>query len=283
MVRGLMSDEEWSFFEAFVVATGGKSGRPPADHRKVLDGIFWIARTGAPWRDLHEDFGSWNSVYQQFRRWAKAGIFELMLGALSDQDGPPAAVQMIDSTIVRAHHQAAGAKGGLEKEGFGRSKGGFTTKIHLRTNAEGLPIAAEITGGEVSDYKGYDLVMDAEAPDPKVFIADKGYDSMACAPTSRIEAAFPSFPCAAAAKSRSLSTTSSTPCETGLSVASTGSRTPDASQRDTTRPPQAISPSSRSSHCDCGQNTLKVARGNARPQETRRHHTARSKKEKTNC
>ena len=115
MVRGLMSDEEWSFFEAFVVATGGKSGRPPADHRRVLDGIFWIARTGAPWRDLHEDFGSWNSVYQQFRRWAKAGIFELMLSALSDQDGPPAAVQMIDSTIVRAHHQAAGAKGGLKK------------------------------------------------------------------------------------------------------------------------------------------------------------------------
>jgi len=68
-------------------------------------------------------------------------------------------------------------KRGTQKEGFGRSKGGFTTKIHLRTNAEGLPIAAEITGGEVSDYKGYDLVMDAEAPDPKVFIADKGYDS----------------------------------------------------------------------------------------------------------
>lgn len=116
MVRGLMSDEEWLFFEPFVVATGGKCGRPPEDHRRVLDGIFWIARTGAPWRDLHEDFGNWNSVYQQFRRWAKAGIFELMLSALSEQDGPPAAVQMIDSTIVRAHHQAAGAKGGLKKK-----------------------------------------------------------------------------------------------------------------------------------------------------------------------
>lgn len=115
MIRGLMSDEEWSFFAPFVVAMGGKSGRPPEDHRKVLDGIFWMARTGAPWRDLHEYFGKWNSVYRQFRRWAEAGVFELMLGALSARSGPSAAVQMIDSTIVRAHHQAAGAKGGLRK------------------------------------------------------------------------------------------------------------------------------------------------------------------------
>ena len=68
-------------------------------------------------------------------------------------------------------------KRGTQKEGFGRSKGGFTTKIHLRTNGEGLPIAAEITGGEVSDYKGYDLVMDADAPDPKVLLGDRGFDS----------------------------------------------------------------------------------------------------------
>lgn len=68
-------------------------------------------------------------------------------------------------------------KRGTQRQGFGRSKGGFTTKIHLRTNAEGLPIAAEITGGEVSDYKGYDLVMGADAPDPKVLLADKGYDA----------------------------------------------------------------------------------------------------------
>ena len=82
----------------------------------------------------------------------------------------------------RLDHRAGAPSGGRRKrgtqrEGFGRSKGGFTTKIHLRTNAEGLPIAAEITGGQVSDYKGYDLVMDADAPAPKVLIADKGYDA----------------------------------------------------------------------------------------------------------
>lgn len=68
-------------------------------------------------------------------------------------------------------------KRGTQKQGFKRSKGGFTTKLHLRANADGLPVAAEITGGEVSDYKGYDLVMADRGPEPKVFIADKGYDA----------------------------------------------------------------------------------------------------------
>ena len=68
MVRGLMSDEEWGFFEPFVIERGPKRGRPPGDHRLVLDGVFWLARTGAPWRFLPDDFGKWSSVYRQFRR-----------------------------------------------------------------------------------------------------------------------------------------------------------------------------------------------------------------------
>jgi transposase len=79
----------------------------------VLDGVFWIARTGALWRDLNEYFGRWSSVYRQFRRWTVAGIWDLILQALNSSDGPPPSVQMIHSTIVRAHHQAAGVKWGL--------------------------------------------------------------------------------------------------------------------------------------------------------------------------
>jgi transposase len=70
-----------------------------------------------------------------------------------------------------------GRKRGTQNQGLGRSRGGFTTKIHLRTNAQGLPIAAELTSGEVSDYAGFDIVMAASGPDPKVLIADRGYDS----------------------------------------------------------------------------------------------------------
>jgi len=75
VIRGLMSDEEWACLEPFVVERGPRSGRRPKDHRLVLDGIFWIARTGVAWRDLHEHFGKWSSVYRQFRRWTLSGLF----------------------------------------------------------------------------------------------------------------------------------------------------------------------------------------------------------------
>ena len=82
--------------------------------RRVLDGIFWIARTGAAWRDLPEEFGKWSSDYRQFRRWTLAGLWELVLDTLNDSGAVPDGVQMIDSTVIRAHHLAAGAKGGLK-------------------------------------------------------------------------------------------------------------------------------------------------------------------------
>ncbi len=108
-----MSDEEWTFFERFIVSVRAPSGRKPTNHRLVLDGIFWIARTGAPWRDLPEEFGKWSSVYRQFRRWTLAGLWEQIMDVLNESGAVPHALQMIDSTVVRAHHQAAGAKGGL--------------------------------------------------------------------------------------------------------------------------------------------------------------------------
>ena len=114
MARDLISDVEWAFFEPFIRAIRQPNGRKPLDHRRVLDGVFWIARTGAPWRDLPEEFGKWGSVYRQFRRWTLAGLWQMILEVLNDSEVVPDSVQMIDSTIVRAHHQAAGTKGGSE-------------------------------------------------------------------------------------------------------------------------------------------------------------------------
>lgn len=110
MIRGLMSDAEWEFFEPFVTPESGR----PSQRRRTLDGIFWVTRTGAPWRDLPEELGKWNSVYQQFRRWSRSGLWDLLLDALAGSGAAPKTVQMIDSTVIRAHHQAAGAKGGLK-------------------------------------------------------------------------------------------------------------------------------------------------------------------------
>ena len=108
-----MSDEEWAFHEPFIRAVRAPNGRKPVNHRIVLDGIFWIARTGAPGRDLPKEFGKWSSVYRQFRRWTLAGLWEQIMEALNESGAVPDALQMIDSTVIRAHHQAAGAKGGL--------------------------------------------------------------------------------------------------------------------------------------------------------------------------
>lgn len=113
LARDLMSDEEWAFHERCILAIRAPNGGKPMNHRLVLDGIFWIARTGSPWRDLPEEFGKWSSVYRQFRRWTLAGLWEGILEVLNASGLVPDSLQMIDSTVVRAHHQAAGAKGGL--------------------------------------------------------------------------------------------------------------------------------------------------------------------------
>ncbi len=127
MIRGLMTDAEWAFFAPFVTESGPLRGRPPRDHRRTLDGIFWVTRTGAPWRDLPEELGNWNSVHRQFRRWTAGGLWDLMLEALAD-GGSDNAVQMVDSTVIRAHHCAAGARGGLKTRLLAVRAAGFRPK-----------------------------------------------------------------------------------------------------------------------------------------------------------
>ena len=112
MIRGLMSEEEWKVFEPFVMPSVPRKGRPPKDHRLTLDGIFWICRTGAPWRDLPEHFGKFGSVHRQFRRWSVSGLWDVILEGVNESGGGQDSVQMIDSTIVRAHQHSAGAKKG---------------------------------------------------------------------------------------------------------------------------------------------------------------------------
>jgi transposase len=109
-----MTDDEWAIFEPFLTTPSPQGGRPPSNHRRVLDGILWIARTGAPWRDLPAEFGNWNSVWRQFRRWCLTGVWDILLQALVDSGGDVDALQMIDSTTVRAHRCAAGEKGGVK-------------------------------------------------------------------------------------------------------------------------------------------------------------------------
>ena len=134
MICGLMTDDERAYFEPFLIHRGG--GRPPRNHRRVLDAVFWLMRTGAPWRDLPEGFGNWNSIFRQFRRWADSGVWDVILEGLAGSGVSDAALQMIDATIIRAHHCAAGGKGVPRRIALGLFlRGGFSTKINARTDS----------------------------------------------------------------------------------------------------------------------------------------------------
>ncbi len=83
-VSGLTSNEEWAILEPFLVERGPRRGRCPKNHCLVLDGVFWIVRTGSPWRDLHDHFGKWSSVYWRFRRWTLSEVWDVLLAALNE-------------------------------------------------------------------------------------------------------------------------------------------------------------------------------------------------------
>jgi len=107
MRRYELSDQEWERIDALAAGKVSNCGVTGKDNRQFVNGVLWIARSGAPWRDLPERYGKWNSVYQRFNRWAKAGIWERIFTALQEVDDE---WLMLDSSTIRAHQQAAGQK-----------------------------------------------------------------------------------------------------------------------------------------------------------------------------
>jgi transposase len=102
MRRHELSDAEWERIEPLLPT----SGRAGADRRTFVSAVLWIDRTGAPWRDLPERFGNWNSIWRRYRRWCASGTWGRILGALRNAD---TTTLVLDSTVVRAHPCAAGA------------------------------------------------------------------------------------------------------------------------------------------------------------------------------
>ena len=112
MIRLTLSDDQWRRVAPLLPGKEGDPGRSGENNRMFLEAVLWVARVGAPWRDLPEDFGKWNSVFQRFRRWALKGVFERVFTALSGD--PDFEYALIDGTLVRVHQHGTGAKGGLK-------------------------------------------------------------------------------------------------------------------------------------------------------------------------
>lgn len=110
MGRYELSDREWEAIKPHL--PNKPRGVPRVDDRRVLNGIFWVLRSGAPWADLPERYGPRTTVYNRFNRWRKAGVWDRLMDAIvAAHDGE---VQMIDTSIVRVHQQGATAKRGVE-------------------------------------------------------------------------------------------------------------------------------------------------------------------------
>lgn len=188
--RHEISDDQWDAIKDLLPGQEGDPGATARDNRLFVNAVLWIAKTGAPWRDLPERFGKWNSVFQRFNRWCKSGVFHTVMEALKD---PDLGALLLDSTVIRAHQHAAGAEGSkAEAEALGRSRGGFSTKIHVSCDGLGKPVTIILTPGQDHDVtQGPALIENCNAA--KV-IADKGYDSDAFIDAIQAKKAEPVIP-----------------------------------------------------------------------------------------
>jgi transposase len=113
MKRHELTDEQWELVHPLLPPRQAKTGRPPSDPRQMLNGILWILRTGAPWRDLPERLGPWQTVYDHFSKWRREGVYDRILEALQirlDRNGQiDWDLWCIDGSSVRASRAAAGA------------------------------------------------------------------------------------------------------------------------------------------------------------------------------
>jgi len=115
--RGDLSQAQWQKLQPLLPLQKPAVGRPSNDHRTTIDGILWILRTGAPWRDLSEHYGAWETVSGRFYGWRKRGLWQRLLERLQQQADAVGKVNwdrhFVDGSVIRAHQHAAGAKRGL--------------------------------------------------------------------------------------------------------------------------------------------------------------------------
>ncbi|MFF3625437.1 IS5 family transposase [Streptomyces sp. NPDC002467] len=222
MGRGDLTDAEWERSRPFLPVSNGRCGRW-RDHRQVIDGILYRVRTGVHWRDLPGRFGPWKTVYERHRRWSADGTWERLLQRVQAEADATGGIDWdisVDSTVVRAHQHAAGARsdpppvvsggrggrtperdavmvlyrppggGGTGGESLGRSRGGLTTKVHLSADGRCRPLSLIVTPGQRADCTQFEAVLEKirvprpgpgrPKKKPDSVAADKAYSNGLC-------------------------------------------------------------------------------------------------------
>jgi transposase len=229
-MRYELNDYEWASIKPML--PNKPRGVPRVNDRRILNGIFWVLRSGAPWRDLPDDFGPYTTCYNRFVRWRRAGVWDRIMDALATAHD--VSVQMIDTSIVRVHQHGACIIRN-RKQSMGRSRGGLTSKIHAVVDSNGLPVRLALTAGEAHDNRLADKLLSR---------LKSGMTPTGSEPLPSRRARGPTFRREFIEKSRSASARISTAPATWSSGSLTRSSTAAGSQRATTSWRPTTSPSS---------------------------------------
>ena len=201
MSRHDLTDREFNAIRNLLPAQKKpRRGRPWSDHRTIINGILWILQTGSPWRDLPGEFGKWQTVYNRFRRWIKENlwdrIFSQLLHRVDSLGHIDRTLWCVDGSVIRAHRSASGKLLQSEENdglnALGRSRGGYSTKLHVLTDSKGSLLAVTATAGQRNESTEFEnllanceLSLHRKAKRPKALAGDKGYSSNAIRATIR--------------------------------------------------------------------------------------------------
>lgn len=169
-----LADESWVTILAFLRTEPNIYVGNAAQTRRFVEAFLWIVRSGSQWRLLPAAYGRWNSIYKRFARWQKLGVWQRLLEHVAHE--PDLENVILDSTTVRAHPCAAGARkrdGGQAAQALGRSAGGFSTKIHISVDGLGNPLRVRLSGGQRHDIsQAPEMLTDLTC---EHVVADRGY------------------------------------------------------------------------------------------------------------